>query len=174
MQMTELPIAGAKLVCLNRFDDSRGSFAEAFRASWLNHGKQWVQWNISRSCKGVLRGLHIHQRQTDYWHIVSGEATVAMVDNRPDSPSFRKAITVPLDAANPQTLYIPAGILHGFYANTDVILMYLLDQEYDPVDEKGVRWDDLALGLPASWYNLPSPILSPRDAQACLLKDLPI
>ena len=172
MEMTELSIAGAKLISLKRFDDSRGSFCEAFRASWLQNPNPWVQWNVSRSKQGVLRGLHIHQRQTDYWHIVAGNVTAALVDNRPSSPTYRKALTVPLSADVPQTLVIPTGIFHGFYGDTDVVLMYLLDQEYDPSDEKGVRWDDPALGLPAEWYGKPTPILSPRDAGAPMLKDL--
>jgi dTDP-4-dehydrorhamnose 3,5-epimerase len=69
-------------------------------------------------------------------------------------------------------MLIPTGILHGFYARTDVVLMYLLDREYDPSDELGVKWDDPALGLPQSWYDVAAPVVSPRDQQACLLKDL--
>lgn len=172
MEMTELSIAGAKLIGLKRFDDSRGSFCEAFRASWLGHPNPWVQWNVSRSNQGVLRGLHIHQRQTDYWHIVQGQATAALVDGRPESNTFRKAITVQLSADIPQTLVIPTGVYHGFYGDSDVILMYLLDQEYDPSDEHGVRWDDRELGLPPEWYAKPSPVLSPRDAGAPLLRDI--
>ncbi len=172
MQMTDLPIDGAKLITLKRFEDSRGSFAEAFRASWFDHGKPWIQWNVSRSRAGVLRGLHVHRRQTDYWHVVAGEATAALVDLRPESSTRNEAILVPLSGLIPQTLFIPPGILHGFYGKTDVVLMYLLDQEYDNTDELGVRWNDPDLHLPESWYAQPSPVLSPRDAAAPNLKDL--
>lgn len=172
MEMTELGIAGVKLLGLKRFDDDRGSFCEAFRASWLKHDKPWVQWNVSRSKAGVLRGLHVHRHQTDYWCIVQGEAMAAMSDVRPDSPTFGKGITLTLCGDKPQTLLIPTGILHGFYARTDVILMYLLDQEYDPSDELGVHWDDRGMNLPDSWYALKSPILSPRDQNAPMLKYL--
>ena len=172
MEMTELAIAGVKLIGLKRFDDSRGSFCEAFRASWLKNPNPWVQWNISPSKQGVLRGLHIHQRQTDYWHIVQGNATAALVDGRPESKTYRKSLIVPIAADRPQTLVIPTGIFHGFYSDSDLILMYLLDQEYDPSDERGVRWDDRELGLPNEWYAKPSPVLSARDADAPLLKDI--
>lgn len=172
MEMTELSIAGARLIELKRFDDSRGSFCEAFRASWLANPNPWAQWNVSRSNQGVLRGLHIHQRQTDYWHIVQGNVTAALVDGRPESTTYRKAITVPLAADRAQALVIPTGIFHGFYADSEVILMYLLDQEYDPTDEHGVRWDDGDLGLPAEWYAKCSPVLSPRDAGAPLLREI--
>lgn len=172
MQMSELPIHRATLIDLKRFEDSRGSFCEAFRASWIKNPLPWVQWNVSRSRAGVLRGLHMHRRQTDYWHIVTGEAVAALVDVRPDSPTRGKAMCVPLSGDRPQAIAIPPGILHGFYATTDLVLMYLLDQEYDPTDELSVRWNDQALGLPQTWYSLPSPILSPRDMNAGLLKDL--
>jgi dTDP-4-dehydrorhamnose 3,5-epimerase len=173
MQMNDLAIEGAKLVNLQRFGDSRGSFCEAFRASWFGqHAKPWIQWNVSRSKAGVIRGLHLHQRQTDYWHIVAGTATVALVDVRPESRTRGTAICLPLCESNSQTLYVPPGVLHGFHAESDVILMYLLDQEYDASDEHGVRWDDPELKLPTSWYNAHRPVLSPRDAQAPLLKDL--
>jgi dTDP-4-dehydrorhamnose 3,5-epimerase len=172
MQMNELAVKGVKLIDLAQFGDSRGSFCEAFRASWLGHDKPWTQWNVSRSRAGVIRGLHLHRRQTDYWHIVAGTVTAALVDVRPDSPTCGVAMTVPLCADKPQALWVPTGVLHGFHAHTDVILMYLLDQEYDPTDELGVRWDDPALGLPVSWYSIPTPVLSPRDEKAGMLKDL--
>ena len=170
--MNELAIHGAALIDLKQFDDARGSLCEAYRASWLRGGAARVQWNVSRSKSGVLRGLHMHRKQTDYWHLVAGEITAALVDVRPDSPTRGNAMCIELTAARPQALLIPTGILHGFHARTDVLLMYLLDQEYDPADELGVRWDDPALRLPTSWYALSSPVLSPRDAGAGLLKDL--
>lgn len=168
----DLPIHGVKLITLRRFEDARGSFCEAFRASWLGASGPWVQWNVSRSKAGVVRGLHVHQRQTDYWHLVAGTATAGLVDTRKDSPTRGAAICVPLSAETPQALVIPPGILHGFHADSDVVLMYLLDREYDPSDEHGVLWNDPELRLPASWYAVDSPVLSPRDAGACLLKDL--
>lgn len=170
--MTSLAIDGVKLITLERFDDDRGSFCEAFRASWLKHDKPWIQWNVSRSKAGVLRGLHLHRRQVDYWHLVEGSALAALVDYRPQSPTYRQAQVVELCAATPQTMMIPTGVLHGFYATSDVILMYLLDQEYDASDELGVRWDDPELNLPPQWASLKNPVLSPRDEKAGKLRDL--
>src|SRR5690242_19740130 len=97
MQINDLAIEGVKLVNLQRFGDSRGSFCETFRASWFaDHDKPWVQWNVSRSEAGVIRGLHLHKRQTDYWHIVAGTVTAALVDVRPDSPTKGTALCLPL------------------------------------------------------------------------------
>lgn len=170
--MTELSVAipGVRLFDLTVFADERGSFCEAFKASRVGPGP-WVQWNVSRSQAGVVRGLHLHRRQIDYWHIVSGSATAALVDRRKDSPTFGQSMCIALSGDRPQTLLIPTGVLHGFRANTDVVLMYLLDREYDPTDELGVRWDDADLGLPADWYVAAGATLSPRDAKAPLLGD---
>ena len=172
MEMTALSIDGARLIELKRAEDSRGSFFEAFRASWLDNSQPWVQWNVSRSRAGVIRGLHFHRRQTDYWHLVSGNVTAALIDIRPDSPTHGQSLCVPLSGSRAQALVIPPGILHGFRADTDVVLMYLLDREYDPTDENSVRWDDPELNLSADWYATPHPILSDRDINARLLKDI--
>lgn len=168
--MTELEteIQGVRVFDLKVFADSRGSFCEAFKFSRVGGGP-WVQWNVSRSVAGVVRGLHLHRKQTDYWHIVAGSALAGLVDMRPDSRTYRKAVCLPLRADRPQTVSIPPGVLHGFRGLSDLVLMYLLDQEYDPADELGVRWDDPDLGLPADWYALGPAILSPRDEKAPLL-----
>ena len=170
--MTELSatIPGVRLFDLAVFADERGSFCEAFKASRVGPGP-WVQWNVSRSRAGVVRGLHLHRHQVDYWHIVTGSAIAALVDRRKDSPTFGRSQCIPLSGDRPQTLLIPPGVLHGFRADTDVVLMYLLDREYDPADELGVRWNDPALGLPPEWYAGKDVTLSPRDANAPLLRD---
>jgi dTDP-4-dehydrorhamnose 3,5-epimerase len=157
---------GVQLVRPTLHGDSRGLFYEAFRASWFAGDRRWVQWNVSRSAAGVVRGLHFHRRQTDYWLVVEGRMRVALVDVRPDSPTRRQAVCVELDGAEPQGLIIPPGVLHGYRALRDLTVLYLLDQEYDSTDEYSVRWNDPALGLPAVWYEGPAPTLSPRDAGA--------
>ena len=170
--MTELStvIPGLRLFDLTVFADERGSFCEAFKASRVGPGP-WVQWNVSRSKAGVVRGLHLHRQQIDYWHIVSGSATAAVVDRRKDSPTFGRSLCIPLCGDRPQTLLIPTGVLHGFRAQTDLVLMYLLDSEYNPADELGVRWNDPALRLPPEWYAGTGATLSPRDAKAPMLGD---
>ena len=166
MPLIDTAIAGVQLLKPTCFQDGRGFFFEAFRASWFAGDRRWVQWNVSRSNAGVLRGLHFHRRQTDYWLVVDGSAQVALVDARNSSPTYRHAICLTLDIADPQGLIIPPGVLHGYRAVRDATVMYLLDQEYDASDEHGVRWDDRELGLPEAWYVGPTPVLSPRDANA--------
>src|ERR1700683_5114267 len=167
-------IEGVKLIKLKVFGDQRGGFYEAFRASWMGEQdqRQWVQWNVSSSTAGVVRGLHFHKLQTDYWLVPSGKILVALVDLRHGSPTARAAGCVVLDAADPHGLCIPPGVLHGYRIIESATVMYLVDVEYTGQDEFGVRWNDPALGLSADWYGTAAPTLSPRDAAAPLLADL--
>ena len=149
------------VVPIRRFSDPRGSFAKTYRAAWLPAGAPaMVQSNISRSKAGVLRGPHFHRRQADYWTVVEGRAFVAVFDLRRGSPTEGKRQTLGLDAAEPQGLYIPPGVAHGFYAETDLTLQYMVDAYYDGSDEFGIAWDDPDLAIP--WPGS-DPILSDRD-----------
>ena len=79
-------LAGVRYGAVARFADSRGSFRELWRASTPVADAvttPFVQANLSESAAGVLRGLHVHRRQLDYWVIVGGRAFVALVDIRP-------------------------------------------------------------------------------------------
>ena len=165
-------ICGVQLVKPMRHEDTRGEFCEAFRASWFSGGRQWVQWNVSRSKAGVLRGMHFHRLQTDYWWLADGSIRVGLVDLRPESLTVRQATCLELDSDDPMGLIIPPGVLHGYRALRDAVVMYLMDQEYSGADEYGVRWDDPALGLPDDWRAGPPPVLSPRDAAAPTLGEV--
>jgi len=164
-------IDGATLFKPKVFGDGRGFFFEGFRASWVNSDRTWVQWNISRSAANVVRGLHYHQIQSDYWLVTDGAVRVALVDVRPSSPTNRKAVTIDLEASNPHGLIIPPGVLHGYRILKDATMQYLVNNEYSGKDEYGVRWNDPALGLPPHWYDVADPILSGRDTTAPFLKD---
>jgi dTDP-4-dehydrorhamnose 3,5-epimerase len=170
-QRGETGIDGTFVFTPKVFADGRGAFFEGFRASWLSPPKPQVQWNISRSGAGVVRGLHYHRLQTDYWLVPDGAVRVALVDLRPTSSTHRKAICLELRADEPKGLLIPPGVLHGYAILKDATVMYLVDVEYTGKDEYGVRWNDPALGLPAVWYDIPTPTLSNRDVNAPMLKD---
>ena len=149
-----------------------GSFLEAFRASWFVEKQRWVQWNVSRSTGSVVRGLHFHKLQTDYWMVVAGKLQVALVDLRPKSPTFKEAKCLTLDAAEPQGLYIPPGVLHGYRIAKEGTIMYLVDVEYTGKDEYGVRWTTRRWGCRRSGTKARSHRCSKRDATAPLLKEL--
>jgi dTDP-4-dehydrorhamnose 3,5-epimerase len=174
VEIAESPvIAGVKLVSLRSFVDERGSFVETFRKAWFPE-RRWkeVQMNCSRSRVGVLRGLHYHRRQVDYWHVVQGTMRVGLVDLRGASPTHRATHTLDISDENPQGLFIPVGVAHGYLALSDLILTYLVDNYYDANDEYGLAWDDPALGLDWGLGGL-TPTTSGRDRCNPTLADIP-
>jgi dTDP-4-dehydrorhamnose 3,5-epimerase len=137
--------------------DERGRFAETMRAS--SYPETFVQSNHSRSAAGVLRGLHYHRHQADLWYVVQGRARVGLADLRTRSEEPATA-TVVLSGNEPATLYIPAGVAHGFLAETAVDLIYWVTNYYDASDEHGVAWNDPTLAVD---WGTTDPILSDRD-----------
>ncbi len=160
-------IPGVKIVYLRSFEDSRGQFMELFRKDWFPE-RSWelVQSNRSDSVAGVLRGLHFHHHQVDYWHVPSGEIRVGLADLRRTSPAYGVTQTIDLGQETPAGLFIPIGVAHGFYAKTDATLTYIVDNYYDGADELGVAWNDPTLGID---WNVEQPVLSDRDRENALL-----
>lgn len=169
---------GVRYGAVARFEDPRGSFRELWRASAYPPETRFVQANLSGSATGVLRGLHLHERQIDRWVVASGRAFVALVDVRPmlraDSPaSSPLAETRELRADD--FVEIPAGVAHGFLALEPLDLAYFVTNEYDGTDELGFAWDDPIAAVP--WPRGVAtedgrPILSDRDRANPALIDL--
>ena len=165
-------IAGVVLTDLQAHGDQRGRFAETFRKEWFPQ-RSWerMQVNRSQSQAGVLRGLHYHHRQVDYWHCVAGRIQVGLFDLRPSSPTCGRGEVIELNQDQLQGLYIPCGVAHGFAALSEVTLFYVVDNYYDNSDELGVLWNDPQLGL--DWGLAAPPILSERDQRNPLLAEIP-
>ena len=178
-------LAGVRYGRLNRLADRRGSFAELWRASTFGEigledaglpNAHFVQANLSISAQGVLRGLHYHRRQLDYWTVVGGRALVALVDVRPVAVDLaRHAIVETRELGEGATVTIPTGVAHGFLALEPLSLLYLVTSEYDGSDELGFAWDDPAVGVP--WPVIPGtpdgrPTLSDRDRSNPTLLEL--
>ena len=159
------------IASITAFGDSRGAFMETFRREWF----PWVNWdrmqsNCSISAAGVLRGLHYHHHQIDYWFVTRGTIRVGLVDLRPSSPAYLRGTTIEMGEDNRIGLFVPSGVAHGFCALTDVTLTYLVNNYYDGADELGVAWDDPALGVP---WGVDAPVLSARDLKNPRLADIP-
>ncbi len=170
-EIIEFPqIAGVKVVRLQSFQDDRGRFVETFRKSWFPE-RTWEQFQSNRSDSraGVLRGLHYHFRQIDYWCLTRGRIRVGLADLRRGSLTFGQSATLDLDADEPRGVFIPSGVAHGFYALTDATLTYIVDNYYDNSDELGVAWDDPDLVVP---WGVTAPTLSPRDLSNPRLRDI--
>src|ERR1051325_5449501 len=135
-------IDGVFFVQPKAVEDDRGRFAEICRAEWLPGGKPLVQANRSISRAGVLRGMHYHLFQSDYWFFTSGHAFVALYDNRGSSKTAEKSESFEIKDGEDLGIYIPPGVAHGFYAVTDISLLYMVDQYFDGTDELGIYFDD--------------------------------
>lgn len=165
------PLPGVQFLQLGVHSDNRGQFTEVFRKEWFPQ-RTWhaIQMNRSDSSAGVLRGLHYHFHQVDYWCLMEGTIRVGLVDLRPTSPDYRTAKAVTLSAEERLGIYIPVGVAHGFRAVTDVTLLYVVDNYYDGADEFGLAWDDPDVG--PNWAIGDAPFLSDRDASNPTLRDI--
>ncbi|MEL6272915.1 MAG: dTDP-4-dehydrorhamnose 3,5-epimerase family protein [Chloroflexota bacterium] len=157
------------------FGDDRGSFAETFHRDWFPF-IDWTELQMNRSVSkaGVLRGLHYHLNQVDYWFLLSGRIRVGLADLRPDSATYKVGATIEMDAGSdsPFGLFIPVGVAHGFVSLSDIVLTYVVNQYYKGGDdERGVAWNDPELSV--AW-GVDAPVLSGRDQQNRLLKDIPV
>jgi dTDP-4-dehydrorhamnose 3,5-epimerase len=129
-----------------------------------------VQGNRSDSRAGVVRALHYHLRQADYWYVPQGRIFVATFDLRRSSPTRGQTFTIEIGEGAEIGVYIPPGVAHGFQAITDATLTYLVDEYYDASDEHGVAWDDPEAGIP---WPIADAILSERDRANPKLQDIP-
>ena len=144
---------------LTRHDDERGWFAELIRASALP--KPILQANLSRSHKGVIRGLHYHERgQDDLFVCLSGTVRIVVLDRETG-----ELFTEDVGDDNPVAIYVPGFRAHGYEALTDCVFMYLVTEEYDPADpdEHQIPWDDERV---RHVWSTSSPVLSARDASS--------
>jgi len=150
-------IDGLLRLPLQRFEDARGWVVELRRESKLP--KRTAQTNVSFSRRGVIRGLHYHERgQDDLFVCLQGTARVVVLD-RDTGETFCEDI----GEENPVAVYVPGRHAHGFEALTDVLFCYHVTEEYDAADpdEHEVPWDDARV---VDLWSTRSPILSKRDS----------
>lgn len=163
-------IRGVYLVRPEPIPDDRGRFTEIFRREWVPGAGEMLQINRSQSRAGVLRGMHYHLFQADYWFVTEGRAFVALFDFRGASKTAEAVDTLEVAAEDELGIYIPPGVAHGFYAITDTTLLYMVDQYFDGSDELGILFDDPSLEIP--WPG-GERIVSERDQSNPMLADVP-
>lgn len=159
--------------------DDRGWFYEAYNQRNLEEalGKKvvFVQDNISRSSRHVLRGLHFQKgphAQAKLVSVLKGRVLDVVVDLRKESPTHLQTFAMELSASQPELLYIPAGLAHGFLSlEADTLFHYKCDRYYRPEAESGIRYDDPDLAI--DWGVPPGSIrLSEKDRNLPFLKSL--
>ena len=174
MKFQESPLAGAYTIELDRLEDERGFFARSYSAEeFAARGlpaampQSSVSFNARR---GTLRGLHYQAEphaEDKLVRCTAGAIYDVIVDLRPDSPTARRWFGVELSAANHRSLFVPKGLAHGFMTlRDDTEVLYMISVPYAPGFERGLRWNDPALGI--SWPTAPS-VVSARDAAYPLL-----
>ena len=157
------------------FGDQRGFFLETFKADrYAEKGisRPFVQDNLSRSARGVLRGLHLQnpRAQGKLVTVLRGCVLDVAVDVRSGSPTFGRHVAVELNEENHRQLWIPRGLAHGFVVRSaSADFFYKCDELYSPADELVVRWSDPALGV--DWGES-APKVSARDSQGSTLAQL--
>ena len=169
MDVTETEISGVKVVSPDVFRDARGYFMETYNAArYAAAGirADFVQDNESFSSKGVVRGLHWQaapHTQAKLVRVISGAVWDVAVDIRKGSPTFGRHFAVVLTGENRKQFFIPRGFAHGFVVLEDgTLFSYKCDNLYCPASERGLRFDDPALGI--EWPDIGMPVtLSDKD-----------
>lgn len=152
------------------FGDERGFFFESFSQKFFEEAVgrkiEFVQDNHSKSCKGVLRGLHYQldpYAQGKLVRCVAGEVFDVAVDIRKSSPTFGKWVGVNLSAENKKQLWIPEGFAHGFLVLSESAeFVYKTTNYYAPQHEAGIIWNDETINI--EWPSI-EVILSEKDKQ---------
>jgi dTDP-4-dehydrorhamnose 3,5-epimerase len=178
MTLTDLAIDAVKLFVPRRIADARGYFVETwnrqvFAAAGID--VEFVQDNASFSERaGTVRGLHFQtppKVQAKLVRVVRGSIFDVAVDLRRSSPSFGRHVSTVLTAEGGEQLFIPVGFAHGLCTlepKTEVV--YKISGLYSPGHDKGIAWDDPALGI--DWpLKGSAPILSEKDRSLPRLVD---
>lgn len=175
MKKRETRLPGVVLIELEQFGDERGFFMEIYHSEkyrQLGIEQAFVQDNLSRSQRGVLRGLHyqIQHAQGKLVTVAAGEIFDVAVDLRRSSPHFGHWFGSCLSSQNRHALYIPPGFAHGFYVLSETAdVLYKCTDLYFPEHERTVFWNDPELAI--DWPLTGPPIVSEKDQRGTLLRE---
>jgi dTDP-4-dehydrorhamnose 3,5-epimerase len=175
MEVLPLAIPEVRLLKPRVFFDPRGYFFESYsQARFAEAGidDRFVQDNVSRSTRGVLRGLHLQhpKGQGKLVQVLHGEVFDVAVDVRVGSRTFGRWVGATLSAENKLQLWVPEGFAHGFVVlSEEAVFTYKCSEVYAPESELGVRFDDPEIGVE---WPIDDPILSEKDAAHPRLRDI--
>ena len=177
MNIIKTELDGVLVIEPKVFGDARGYFFESWNKERLEScgiHADFIQDNESKSRFGVLRGLHFQAApytQAKLVRVIQGAVLDVALDIRKGSPTFGKHVAVELSGENKRQLFVPRGFAHGFVVlSEEVIFAYKCDTGYMPSHERGITFNDPALGI--DWkVNLESYILSEKDTRNPLFAD---
>src|SRR5690625_4810214 len=146
MQIQPTPIADCYILIPKVFQDERGYFFERYNQKIIEKPIDYVQDNESLSVYGIIRGLHAQKGKAAQAKLVSvskGKILDVVVDNRPDSETYKEVFSIELSEENKKQIFVPKGLLHGFaILSEEAKFIYKCDEFYDPEAEIGIRYDD--------------------------------
>ena len=176
MNIVKTDIEGVVIIEPRVFGDARGYFFESYNARDFAEVADvtFVQDNESRSCYGVVRGLHFQKppyAQSKLVRVVEGRVLDVAVDIRRGSPTYGRHVAVELSAENHTQLFLPRGMAHGFAVLSETaVFQYKCDNLYHPESEGAIAWNDPVLAID---WRIPASdvILSDKDSHHPLFKD---
>lgn len=178
MNVIKTPIEGLVIIEPRLFGDDRGYFFESFNQREFEREigpVTFVQDNESKSCYGVIRGLHFQKgehAQSKLVRVVKGAVLDVAVDIRPGSPTYGMHFAVELTGENHLQFFLPRGMAHGFSVlSEEAVFQYKCDNFYCRESEGAIAWDDPDLGID---WRIPKGkvILSEKDSNHPRLRDL--
>lgn len=171
MNILDTRIPEVKIIEPRIFGDERGFFCETFQVKryeeLLGIQDTFVQDNLSRSCKGVLRGLHYQSQNTQgkLVSVLAGEVFDVAVDIRLGSPTYGSWVGVILSGENRRQIWIPKGFAHGFYVLSPTAdFFYKCTDYYHPESELSISYQDPELAI--NWPLNNDVQLAAKDIQA--------
>ena len=179
INVIETAIPGVVIIEPKIFGDARGYFFESWSQKDFDamvRPVRFVQDNESKSCYGVLRGLHFQKgehAQSKLVRVVKGRVLDVAVDIRRGSPTFGRHVAVELTAENHRQFFIPRGFAHGFAVlSEEAVFQYKCDNLYAPQSEGAIIWNDPAIGID---WQVPAAdvILSEKDRRHPTLAEAP-
>lgn len=140
-------IVGVTILPVNLWPDDRGYFLEVARIGQggvSTFPMATTQVSAALSYPGTIKAFHIHQYQTDFWSPTAGMFQVALVDLRPDSPTFGRRNTLYVGGLRPWQILIPPGVAHGYkvIGQDPGVLVYVTNRTYNPKDEGRIQHND--------------------------------
>lgn len=173
MHIRPTSIPGCFEIIPNILTDHRGSFVKTFNSDlFIANGldTHFVEEYYSRSRRRVLRGMHFQSppmQHTKLVYCIEGSVTDVVIDLRRGSPSYGHCVSFDLNSKSANMVYIPAGLAHGFYVNSEhALMMYKVTSVYSPQNDTGILWNSIGY----RWTDS-NPIISIRDKSFCHLDE---
>jgi dTDP-4-dehydrorhamnose 3,5-epimerase len=163
--------SGVTVTPLKLFTDDRGMLTELFRESWGLEVKP-VQWTLTTSGAGVLRGAHVHVRRNDYVITAQGRMDIGLRDIRRGSPTEGLGVLVEQRGGEPTAVSVPRGVIHGFHFHEPSTTIVGFSVDFDPQDDLECNWADPEIGIPWRVDRPDGVVLSDRDRNAPPLSEL--